>query len=234
MLHNCIFQPFINFCFPLSPGSCRLQLWSVSIHFCLPRCPVDCRCQSGTKPDFLNELLLLYLLHVMQSLIFYCHVKGIQAQTVANFYLAFEAQLTIIPVINKVHSAQPVFGLFRCYFSTWMLCVGLFYSGTFSLRLIWKMLIQREWSHRLKRCLIFHVRNAFGWVRAWCTVSFNFCVPQRLYISEKCFLINDLIFFRSQLNSERTLRWFSKRLWTGFHRKEAWVVSFLIWNMFNI
>lgn len=28
--------------------------------------------------------------------------KGIQAQTVANFYLAFEAQLTIIPVINKV------------------------------------------------------------------------------------------------------------------------------------
>lgn len=29
-------------------------------------------------------------------------LKGIQAQTVANFYLAFEAQLTIIPVINKV------------------------------------------------------------------------------------------------------------------------------------
>ncbi|KAK2513667.1 Guf1 [Columba guinea] len=27
--------------------------------------------------------------------------EGIQAQTVANFYLAFEAQLTIIPVINK-------------------------------------------------------------------------------------------------------------------------------------
>nr|XP_009919252.1 PREDICTED: translation factor GUF1, mitochondrial-like [Haliaeetus albicilla] len=28
--------------------------------------------------------------------------EGIQAQTVANFYLAFEAQLAIIPVINKV------------------------------------------------------------------------------------------------------------------------------------
>ncbi|CAL8358339.1 unnamed protein product [Merluccius merluccius] len=28
--------------------------------------------------------------------------QGIQAQTVANFYLAFEAQLTIIPVINKI------------------------------------------------------------------------------------------------------------------------------------
>ncbi|KAJ8262386.1 hypothetical protein GJAV_G00165860 [Gymnothorax javanicus] len=28
--------------------------------------------------------------------------QGIQAQTMANFYLAFEAQLTIIPVINKI------------------------------------------------------------------------------------------------------------------------------------
>jgi hypothetical protein len=30
------------------------------------------------------------------------HFQGIQAQTVANFFLAFEAQLSIIPVINKV------------------------------------------------------------------------------------------------------------------------------------
>ncbi len=28
--------------------------------------------------------------------------QGVQAQTVANFYLAFEAELAIIPVINKV------------------------------------------------------------------------------------------------------------------------------------
>uniref|UniRef100_A0A665X3R3 Tr-type G domain-containing protein n=1 Tax=Echeneis naucrates TaxID=173247 RepID=A0A665X3R3_ECHNA len=28
--------------------------------------------------------------------------QGIQAQTVANFYLAFEAQLTIIPILNKI------------------------------------------------------------------------------------------------------------------------------------
>ena len=29
-------------------------------------------------------------------------MKGIQAQTLANFYLAFENELTIIPVMNKI------------------------------------------------------------------------------------------------------------------------------------
>lgn len=28
--------------------------------------------------------------------------QGVQAQTVANFYLAFESNLTIVPVINKI------------------------------------------------------------------------------------------------------------------------------------
>lgn len=28
--------------------------------------------------------------------------QGVQAQTMANFYLAFEAELSIIPVINKI------------------------------------------------------------------------------------------------------------------------------------
>ncbi|MCO5606322.1 hypothetical protein L7F22_060509 [Adiantum nelumboides] len=32
--------------------------------------------------------------------------QGVQAQTVANFYLAFEADLTIIPVINKIDQAN--------------------------------------------------------------------------------------------------------------------------------
>lgn len=39
-----------------------------------------------------------------QLLTFRVHLKGVQAQTVANFYLAFEAQLAIIPVINKVNA----------------------------------------------------------------------------------------------------------------------------------
>lgn len=40
---------------------------------------------------------------------FSLYLKGIQAQTVANFYLAFEAQLTIIPVINKVDVTETYF-----------------------------------------------------------------------------------------------------------------------------
>lgn len=37
------------------------------------------------------------------------YFQGVQAQTVANFYLAFEADLTIIPVLNKIDlkGAQP-------------------------------------------------------------------------------------------------------------------------------
>lgn len=41
-------------------------------------------------------------------------MKGIQAQTVANFYLAFEAQLSIIPVINKVFSCHCLGFIFLC------------------------------------------------------------------------------------------------------------------------
>lgn len=35
--------------------------------------------------------------------------KGVQAQTVANFYLAFEQDLEIVPVINKIdmQAAEP-------------------------------------------------------------------------------------------------------------------------------
>ena len=34
-------------------------------------------------------------------------MQGVQAQTVANFLLSFEANLSIIPVINKVSSPPP-------------------------------------------------------------------------------------------------------------------------------
>ncbi|XP_064916875.1 translation factor GUF1, mitochondrial isoform X2 [Columba livia] len=44
---------------------------------------------------FYNHEGVNYLLNLIDT-------PGIQAQTVANFYLAFEAQLTIIPVINKI------------------------------------------------------------------------------------------------------------------------------------
>lgn len=41
--------------------------------------------------------------------------REIQEQTVANFYLAFEAQLTIIPVMNKVDITERICDLsFKC------------------------------------------------------------------------------------------------------------------------
>ena len=47
--------------------------------------------QSGSQLG--SSVLLL-------SLLFF--VQGVQAQTVANFLLAFEAGLSVVPVINKV------------------------------------------------------------------------------------------------------------------------------------
>lgn len=91
------------------PGSRGLQLWSISINFCLSRCSFDRRCKSGrgfSKPACLIELLGVVCTRAAEVLwAIFCGAfffKGIQAQTVANFYLAFEAQLAIIPVINKV------------------------------------------------------------------------------------------------------------------------------------
>ena len=44
------------------------------------------------------------IIRVLRSAIIVCCgcPQGVQAQTVANFYLAFEAELTIVPVMNKI------------------------------------------------------------------------------------------------------------------------------------
>ncbi|XP_074848808.1 translation factor GUF1, mitochondrial isoform X2 [Carettochelys insculpta] len=51
--------------------------------------------KAQTASLFYNYEGINYLLNLIDT-------PGIQAQTVANFYLAFEAQLAIIPVINKI------------------------------------------------------------------------------------------------------------------------------------
>ena len=45
-------------------------------------------------------VLTIFMLHKFCHEFF--HFKGVQAQTLANFYLAFESELTIIPVMNKI------------------------------------------------------------------------------------------------------------------------------------
>ena len=40
--------------------------------------------------------------HVCKSYSYCFFKQGVQAQTVANFYLAFEKELAIIPVMNKI------------------------------------------------------------------------------------------------------------------------------------
>ena len=42
------------------------------------------------------------------------------------------------------------------------------------------------------------------------------------------------LLFRSPLNSEQMLKWFYKRLWTGFHSKETRVLSLLTWNTIDV
>lgn len=57
--------------------------------------------------------------------------QGIQAQTVANFFLAFEAQLSVIPVINKVTMREQCYLLLsKSKFSVWVSSVLFLYEGT--------------------------------------------------------------------------------------------------------
>ena len=55
-------------------------------------------------PDTLI-LAMKFPVHYMPAKEHYCLLmlaQGVQAQTMANFYLAFDQDLTIIPVINKM------------------------------------------------------------------------------------------------------------------------------------
>lgn len=88
------------------------------------------------------------------------------------------------------------------------------------------MLIQREWSHRLRCCLIFHVKSAFGWVGASLCCFLLFSVTYQKNFSK-------FVFFRFQQSLAQMLKRFSKRSWTEFHRKAVHLVSFLTWDMFD-
>lgn len=167
-------------------------------------------------PSFLSELLWMFVLHVVQSFIICCHVKGVQAQTVANFYLAFEAQLAIIPVINKVHCHLPVVDLITYYFST---CRS-------NLTLLPQIDLKNADPERVES----QVEKAFDIPREECIrVSWSICkmlFSFQCHLSEKCLFICGLIIFRFLLNLEQMLTRFSKRLWTEFHRKKCLVFFF--------
>ena len=51
---------------------------------------------------------LPFIVKIFYLFYFPFHYQGVQAQTVANFYGAMDADLTVIPVINKV-SLQRLF-----------------------------------------------------------------------------------------------------------------------------
>lgn len=132
----------------------------------------------------------LQMLHVRQSLIFSWHVKGVQAQTVANFYLAFEAQLTIIPVINKVHSDLPVFGLIACI----IFPLDCDLAGNSILTFSPSDWFEKCWSRE---------SGVTDWKGVWYSTRGMhqgelecYCDPQKVYNTERSVLFSDLIFFQ--------------------------------------
>lgn len=117
--------------------------------------------QPKPSPTCLSELLWMYMLQVV-NILRSCE-GGSSAdggQLLPGFWSSAgnhpcHQQGTLRPTCCRLN--LKLFFLILLFFLIWHV----------SLRLIWKTLIQREWSHRLKRCLIFHVKSAFGWVGAF-------------------------------------------------------------------
>lgn len=138
----------------------------------MPRRPFDCGCQSGTKPDQTNQnhLLLVSVSYYGCTCCRWAVVNILRSceggssadggQLLPGFWSSAgnhpcHQQGTLRPTCCRLN--LKLFFLILLFFIIWHV----------SPRLIWKTLIQREWSHRLKRCLIFHVKSAFGWVGAF-------------------------------------------------------------------
>ena len=56
-------------------------------------------------------------MHSCLYLTMYLYLQGVQAQTVANFLLASEAGLSLVPVINKVCLYKGLFCIFGPYYT---------------------------------------------------------------------------------------------------------------------
>lgn len=90
------------------------------------------------------------------------------------------------------------------------------------------MLIQREWSHRLKRCLIFHVKSASGWVRAFflvfsITYLRNVLNLQSNLFSDFCQTWNKC--WKSSPSSRGQNSSVRKLIWFHFSPKHVWNIE---------
>ena len=93
-------------------------------------------------------------------------------------------------------------------------------------RSIWKMPIQREWSHRLKRCLIFHVKSASGWVRAFFLFSVSLIWEISLNLQSNFFFqISAKLGTKSSPSSCEQNSSVRKLIWFNFSLKHIWNIE---------
>ena len=76
--------------------------------------------------------------------------QGVQAQTVANFFLAFEADLAIIPVINKVCKRQKEYLNFSFSVGKSIYCIPCILNNIFGVEVFvvdkFQSVIMVDWS----------------------------------------------------------------------------------------